>query len=329
MLKFDRFLCLVTDHMHSPCRECVDVCYTNAFTFNGEKIVLNDELCTNCAACVGGCPTEAISFEEFEPSRFVLTNEDSNLSCRSNTPCLAIFSAEHLVVLAKEQKISCDLSGCESCEINKDNKVLDLINSRIIVANDLLAQLDLDLIDTAKEMPKSSRREFFIKLAKKTRDVIAEPETMVRSEFHSTPTPKYKLIFQNRLKNIEKDLKSPLFHTRAINDNCIACSECTRICPTKALFWLEESLAINSSKCVDCSLCEMVCKDGAIDKVEFASSKPYLNGGVTTLKKFQFVECEKCGTPFVQAQGKTMCPQCDVYYAEFADMFTPAYKLER
>lgn len=326
MVEFENLLCLVNDYAYAKCRNCVDLCYKNAFVFDGIKIVFDSELCTGCGACVGGCPTEAIELSGFNASEFAIINEKSVIGCGANLPCLAVFCAEHFVVMGQQRALSCDLSECKSCDVA--SKALDPILSRIDEANNLLRQLDLTPITVSYTKSQNSRREFFAALLSSTKKMVQhQPQKMVRVDFNTTPTPKHKIIFQNRLRGVELDLISPLFPTRSIGNSCTACSECVRICPTKSLYWMGESLVINSSKCVDCGFCEQVCKYDAIYSPQELHAKSYVNGDITTLKEFRFVECDRCATPFPQQHDESTCPQCKEYYENFTDMFVPEYRL--
>lgn len=114
MLKFDRYLCLITDHMGANCRACTDACATQAFAVKEGRIRFDEKLCIGCGGCVGGCPTGAMGLESFDENHFSLVFAQSGqslLSCKENTPCLAVFGAEHLAVMALRGKnaILCDL----------------------------------------------------------------------------------------------------------------------------------------------------------------------------------------------------------------------------
>lgn len=326
MLEFDNLLCLVTDHADSPCRGCVESCYVDAFAFDGSKIAFDSTICTACAACVGVCPTEAISSDDFDPNRFAISFDGKTLSCKENAPCLAVFAADQLVVMAINGEFACYLGDCKSCEINRTNALLEMIGSRIDEANNLLDQIGFATIAKSYETP-NLRRGFFKKLISGAKS-LNQPQKLTRTEFYATPTPKRKIVLQNRLKSLSTDqlyaLDSKLTPSKVINDNCNACSKCVRICPTKALFWQEADLVINCSRCVDCALCEMVCEPNAI------SSKPqaydYAHAQTTLLKRFEFALCDKCSMPFPSTNSTQTCSNCADFYDEFADMFTPEWK---
>lgn len=43
------------------CKKCLEVCPTEAITFNGKWLTVDDELCSGCGECVDACP-EGIIF---------------------------------------------------------------------------------------------------------------------------------------------------------------------------------------------------------------------------------------------------------------------------
>ncbi|MGE4296342.1 MAG: 4Fe-4S dicluster domain-containing protein [Campylobacterales bacterium] len=342
MLLFDRYLCLISDHMGAPCRACIDICPTGAFSVKGGRIRFEEPRCTACGGCVGGCPTEAMALEGFDEDHFALVFSQSGqtrLSCRENTPCLAVFGAEHLAVMALRGKgeIVCDLAHCEGCEHNRDNRLQAQTSTQIQTANGLLEELGFaPSIGMQSAKTEGDRRGFFKKL------FHTAVKTAVRSENEHkpvdsavTPVPKRRILLQNTLAGLDfaklGALKSPLIADRAVSDACTACGECVRICPTRALSWADggAALTLQADRCVDCELCAGVCKPGAIIRPETIDARAYVRRESKTLKTFTFIECDTCGTPFAALPGVRTCEPCRAYAQDFGDMFTPAWKLEQ
>ena len=40
------------------------------------------------------------------------------LSCKNNTPCLGVFDAHHMIAMALESSVTCDMSHCAECSLN-------------------------------------------------------------------------------------------------------------------------------------------------------------------------------------------------------------------
>ena len=49
-----------------------------------------------------------------------------------------------------------------------------------------------------------------------------------------------------------------------INNNCVPCDSCSRICPEKAIYSNGQDYAIDISSCILCGLCIEVCPVDAI-----------------------------------------------------------------
>lgn len=341
MLKFDRYLCLISDHMGASCRACIESCYAGAFSVKGGRIRFEEKLCTGCGGCVGGCPAEAMALEGFDEDHFALVFAQANqtrLSCKENTPCLAVFDAEHLavMVLRSKRSIECDLSHCAACESNSQNRLLTRIQTRIDHTNDLLIQLGAkERIETRAQSADPLRRGFFKKLLSGAAQAAVTPETAHKPvDTAVTPVPKGRILLQNTLRDYPAQtllaLNSPLIAGRAVNDACTACGECVRICPTRALSWETNgaALLLENRRCIDCDLCGTVCKTAAIFRPEKTDAAAYAGFDKTALIRFAFRECDTCGTPFAAAPGVTTCRPCADYAQDFGNMFTPAWQTD-
>lgn len=341
MLRFDRYLCLISDHLGSACRACMAVCYQEAFSIQGGRIRFDQSLCTDCGGCIGGCPTEAMALEGFDEDHFALlfAGSGKRLSCKENTPCLAVFGAEHLALMALRSKaaITCDLASCEGCEYNPAGQLSARITGAIDSANHLLLQLGLEaLLQIQTQKDAADRRGFFKKLLHSAaRSALSSDETHKPVDAAVTPVPKRRILLQNALQDFDTQIldtiDSPLIADRAISDACTACGDCIRICPTRALNWEENgaALTLQANRCIDCDLCSVVCKPHAIARPEKIDARAYIAREKKTLKTFNFTECAVCGMPFAAAPGVSVCTPCREYAQDYGDMFTPAWQLEK
>lgn len=46
---------------------------------------------------------------------------------------------------------------------------------------------------------------------------------------------------------------------RMIDDDCINCGKCEKICPVKAIAMGEKHMEVDAEKCIDCYACEIEC----------------------------------------------------------------------
>jgi ferredoxin len=52
-----------------------------------------------------------------------------------------------------------------------------------------------------------------------------------------------------------------------INEKCVGCTACARVCPTKAITGVAKNKhTIDQNKCIKCGMCYTTCKFSAIDK---------------------------------------------------------------
>ncbi len=68
-----RFTAKVDEDMCTVCEECLERCYFDAITMDGDgdTALINEEACMGCGLCAVTCPGEAISLIETRPSEFV------------------------------------------------------------------------------------------------------------------------------------------------------------------------------------------------------------------------------------------------------------------
>ncbi|MBU0736334.1 MAG: 4Fe-4S binding protein [Proteobacteria bacterium] len=68
-----RFTATVDSELCSSCEACLERCYFDAITLegDGDTAIVNSEKCMGCGLCTVTCPEEAISFDEVRPAEFV------------------------------------------------------------------------------------------------------------------------------------------------------------------------------------------------------------------------------------------------------------------
>ncbi len=334
MIIFDRLNCLRTDHTSAACSACMEACSEEAFVLKGNRLTLLADRCNGCGGCLGGCPSEAIALEGFDENHFSLLfakSTQESLSCRHNTPCLAVFSGDHLAVMAlrKRDGFSCNLSQCEGCQSDPEGHLKAAITARIDQANDLLKQLEHPhTITTQTQANSSDRRSFFAKLLHKAAQSQTAPEKrLVGVSNHATPTPKRRLLLANTLReyaSTHPDVTSGLFgHVTLDEAACEGSQACARICPTRAIKMTGEQLSIDPAACIQCGLCEMVCPQKAITAQSTATLLEWLTP--RTLAAFKWQTCAQCGTYFVAKAHQHYCRPCGDFVADFGNMFAQEY----
>jgi Fe-S-cluster-containing hydrogenase component 2 len=68
-----RFYAVVDDELCSACETCLERCYFDAISMEGEDdtAIVDDQKCMGCGLCLVTCPDEALSLKETRPQDFV------------------------------------------------------------------------------------------------------------------------------------------------------------------------------------------------------------------------------------------------------------------
>jgi len=291
-----------------------------------------------------------VESDGFEPSLFVakelsfeqnelkskLVSQTLRLSCKEIGVCLSSFSAEHLISLAlkSSRKISADISPCSGCELNKNGKLLSIIEQLFESSNRFLEEFGAAAIELQRENI-STRRDFLRTLLKRGAKVVEE----VKEEGFEKPKTKLPLkrillksSIKERLDEDNRFIKSDFLFARdkSISDSCTNCKACVEFCPTNALFYSSDfsKIYFQSGKCVDCYICNDICEpkaftDGFVkDMATFAFDK------ATAAVEHNLVVCSSCKVAFASKKGEDVCPICVSYSENFSDMFLTAEELE-
>ena len=207
LFKFNKLKCLRNDYFHNNCSFCMDICPENALALIRGKLNLLTDKCSNCGGCIGICPSEALSLESFNEIDFSLNNKEELLTCQKNIPCLAMFDEHHLIYMAlKNEELSCDLSKCEGCEVNKNSKIKTQIENIIKNSNRFLKDLEIKkevLIKTDIEINK--RRYLFSKILDKAK--LNSDEKEVIEDDYLKRVPLKRELLNRALEKIIEDLK--------------------------------------------------------------------------------------------------------------------------
>lgn len=342
---FDVYKCVRTDYLYAECRKCADICMEDVFYFRNDKMMLKQENCTGCAVCIGGCPSEALKVESFDENQFILqfaASSDTLLSCKHNTPCLAVFDEHHLVasVMQKNGSIECDLTQCATCEFANAAEIRTVVEGRVDEANRFLAELGFEH-RIAKE-PKTAvneRRGFFKKLSQVAiNQTIMDKPKISGVDPTTTPVPVKKTILKNRIKTwletTEKETVdtgfSFIINKQIDADRCSNCGDCSSSCPTKAfsLDTTKERVFFQLGKCVSCGICIQVCPEKCLENRTDFSLINYAFDRAEKMVEHHLKICPTCKLAFPAKHSDEECPHCVKLHTEFADMFRPASEME-
>jgi ferredoxin len=353
LFSFSATHCLRNDYLYNDCSHCIDICPSNAFHLVRNKLTLFENECTECAGCIGGCPSEALTIENFDPNAYIQDfhirdDEEKIISCKKETPCLAVFDSHHLITMALDsnENITCDIAHCEGCTLNIENKLETRIRDNITLTNTFLNEVGLTkIVQTNEALPQeeNNKRALFRKafnVAKESvivdeeapQEVIA-PTLQNRLNIATTLPLKVKLLSEALQRNITNftttkfESKHPIFINKTISfESCTNCGDCTQFCPTGALFSTDDKLGIifTSTKCIGCAICDDICKTDAIttkesyDLVDIAYSRSH------ELVRYEMVMCHECRCPYPYRGGDPICDRCHTFKTSMPDMMTLA-----
>jgi energy-converting hydrogenase A subunit P len=360
-LKFDASRCVRSVSKFSACTNCVDICpvETMRITEAGLPGFVPSE-CVDCGGCVGHCPSEALKLGVFDTTEFFLNfvrGGETLLSCRSNVPCLAALSVDHLVALAlmKAEPVTLDTGHCAACEMKQT--LLPQIESNIEEANFLLEAIESGRQlwpEAAAFVPQSGaaeedRRAFLNRLSvkgvvegKKAFDEAVEGSMEELLE-HSIGLVDIAKLRQKNVPDKRKILfmalkrapKPSVYHTIAEADisiasqktidteQCTNCQMCYRICPTGALSTNEKNSRIffDAMLCIKCRACHDTCETDALGLRGIFDLKEFFEPMQQELAAFKVLNCHECNIPFTSLHGEVLCPRCAVEEAEALELW--------
>lgn len=342
LFEFDVLKCLRTDYYHNNCSKCLDICPQNAFIFDRGKLRLDEKKCTDCAVCIGVCPTEALSVNFFNPQSYILSLNEKNvmLSCKKDSPCLSVFSSQDFISMAlRKDEVRCDLSHCENCELNKENKTYNSITERVKEANRFLNETGLNKeIKIEEKNVDNQRRSLFKKLFKSTKELIGEGIDVKELSNARNRIPIKNIILKNSIKKSKDVIKNNTISTsysfladKEIDfDLCTNCGDCVKFCPTDALFYSQEGSSIwfQNGKCIGCEICNDICKPKAVKNKESIDLIEYAYDRGKELVHHTLELCIECKTPFSYKGGEYICERCKEFRGNFGDIFKIAADLE-
>ncbi len=330
LFSFDLLKCLRTDYFHNDCRECLEICPKDAFFFDRKRLSVDFEKCTNCSVCLGVCPTEALSLEFFDPNDYVVrqSGDEVLLSCKKDIPCLSAFDSEHFAaLLLRKEKVACDLSHCEGCELNPENRTLKSIQERIDEAQRFVAALGIEK-EIGQRGFEESRRGFFKAIFSVAKEVGRDERfSDLQSAINRLPVKmtllKNSIKTDTNLPNKRVSTHFSFLASKSIDESCTNCGDCVQFCPTDALFFAKDGTAIwfISGKCIDCAICNDICKPRSIcDKDEIDIVAWAFDRGEELIAHTLEI-CQECKTPFPYRGGELICDRCKSFVKDFGDIF--------
>lgn len=163
---------------------------------------------------------------------------------------------------------------------------------------------------------KIGRRDFLQSLvgSAEPRDALAESRRVVFGRGLVAPIKRERILEQVRAlaADIDQDIPATLMPAIKIADGCEINGLCAAICPTGALTRGENdnavSLRFDAARCIACGECQRVCPSKALKLWQEGDGT--VPQGATTLVRRQTVSCASCGGDFVPKGDECFCPLC-------------------
>ncbi|MEF3192183.1 MAG: 4Fe-4S binding protein [Campylobacterales bacterium] len=341
-LQFDRLLCLRTDYAYHECNACETICPEGAFKVVRNRIELSKDACISCGGCVGGCPTQALGLMGIEPESIILRKvaaQSSRLSCREEGWCLALLSVEHWIALGLKVSapISCDLSECHGCELDKAGHLQTAIISRLGEAEEFVTKAGLTWpITITRHQAEPSRRTLFRRLKEEAKELATTLPTLSPEHAKGQTLPLSRTLLKKSLQERAEEINETIamrtsFIAAKLIDpaRCTNCRDCVNFCPAGALFYDGTGTQIHFQigKCIHCAICNAVCKEHAISEEDEIDLVALAFDRAKMLVAHRLETCSVCRTPFSQRGEETICPRCVSFHTEFPDMFKTAEEL--
>ncbi len=340
MLSYSGIKCLRKDYAHNDCSLCFEICPEDALQMVRGKYTIMDN-CTACAACLGVCPTEALTLENFDPNSFVLgltEKEDKLVSCKGSSECLSAFDIAHYVTMAlrNETAVTCDLSHCTTCEMNKENKIHDEIEGKIFLANNYLEQMGLEQRIEVKTQKEEEKKPSRFTMFKQAHGAVAEVSQAGATEMFAaekSPIPLKMFMMKNALREKMRDIpntkiKNTLLFTQQEIDfeKCTFCKDCITFCPTKALSLADDQQGINfkGGHCISCGICHDTCKDDAISAAAEIDIITMIYDRTEELVHYEMAMCMECKCAYPYKGGEQICDRCSQFGDDHEGLFTLA-----
>ncbi len=275
----------------STCTACKDVCPEQAIEIDSNDIHFTS--CIDCGICTTKCPTGALTWKSLtvnnllaQVNKAIENGEEVLLHCVHHNPdnryiqaielpCLAMVTSEFWYIMLRSNglfKIYLPESGCDRCtvKLGEQTRLEEIAQAEMWAGNQTISYLtkqpakqsveeSLDqgrrnwlsaIFGSAKKMPATALYNWATEM---------ESDRVVQSKWISPRRRALRYIVK-REKPTELMMKLPI-----MNDACMYCLACSKLCPTKALEQKENRITIDPYLCTECRLCVDICFYKAVE----------------------------------------------------------------
>ncbi|HEY5601840.1 MAG TPA: 4Fe-4S binding protein [Gammaproteobacteria bacterium] len=288
-------LCKRVRFRQSECRECVDICPTEAISLTYGPVIGDN--CINCGLCQIACPTETfegefntdVMLKEYLQSEHAITDGNLYVHCSEAQPhtktsfgirCAGNITENGMLAATKYnvKQLRLSTGDCKQCRLYKG------------------MQLFQQAVNTYKHLARSVCNEILdIKTRAKPKPAQAETAAVSRRVFFKTISDSVVKHAAQGIVEKERAIHELLYGGQRQTDN-------KRVSPRRAalrqlvgeikqrgdtgtasapLPW--KAMRVDEPKCVGCGICVTVCPTGALEKqTDAVQLTRYINHGLCT-----------------------------------------------
>ncbi len=342
-VKLDPSRCVQSFGTKSVCNNCVDYCPLGLIELGKVPVIRGG--CDGCGICYSACPSGALkpdSFSEVEEIKKIAhksrKNQKVTFSCyyhkvdkAINVTCLgALTEAQLLAPFAfGAEEVRFITQRCSGCFRSKGYELfLKKLDTTMRIASSLgIDGTRYKIIDEGRslrgEIPSInlSRRVLLRLIPSGVKaafnSLFSQENTLKKSKEEKINN----LIFIIRSIQKEDRTKSNgiAFYRLGVDERCIGCGVCVKVCPTNALVLREDQRGLELSfipeRCMGCRWCQIYCVWDAL-KVEESIYKPIHIEGISEVPLIFLVRkvCSSCGGSFYEPGEQCMgCRRRGVY----------------
>ncbi|HKI57562.1 MAG TPA: 4Fe-4S binding protein [Trueperaceae bacterium] len=273
--------CIAVTQSSTACHACVAACPHEAIEL-GRQIDIDEVDCSGCGLCVQLCPSQALEPKvSYEPGSSVRCSEVGGSA--QSVLCLGRLQASDIVRLtARRGEVTLAHGDCSDCPIGVP-AILEGLAEAVEEARGLLRAHGRDIevrIEQRERLDEDgtpqgvSRRDLLSggirSIRRSAAGALAPLEAVLRvpSEDQGPRALPQETLRRYHILELARPEPGEQVHWRLprVDDGCIMCPVCTRVCPTGAFsrdFEPAEGsgpvLRLEPERCLDCGACVEAC----------------------------------------------------------------------
>lgn len=290
----DRSRCVRHRCSSNECHKCLDVCPTDAVTWDNPGLSVNPDRCTQCLRCLSVCPTGALRSPEMSFPRVLSELADHaspTLGCHgqpaseahARISCLGYLAHPEvmtLLALVYPEGLQINLSHCAECA---NGHIVESVRDAHARLPDLRPGHGVKLVHERDELdfqpPALSRREMFTFFRQRSTRAAAgmvarlqaapKPQAYGNKQVPSTRTMLLAAMEGLPGENRE-NIADQLFGRITFTPQCVNSGRCVGVCPTGAIQPTDDDdqpPTFDGELCVACNSCHVFCGNQGVISV--------------------------------------------------------------